>query len=490
MVILVLVDSMVLPYQLAYKSQDHPDALYLAWLWMITCFFTVDICLNFCTGYIAGREDIGFKRWAVVTDRWSIAKRYIKQWFMLDLITTIPWWFIDREFLYQWNEGAMWSFSKYIRLLRVLRMLRLAKMFKILNELEQELASFHVSWLHAAAVLRAVLIILFVCHWNACLWWIVGLPKTFLDDFLPNDVQLSFEASPHWTTLSRSDAPGGATWRWIDKEGPDAYIFCFYWTLGVMRTMPPEVMPVNRVERLYVMVFMFLAFSIFAITIAQVTQMFFKTFERNRNFYEELAAVRTRLRSFDAPAHLHEDVVSFLEHLFEQRRIMAKESAMLELLPAHLKKQLKSAQVEKKLKKLDMLHAMPEKVLHLIHEIVEMRTMAQGTFLSVKGRIATGVWILASGHLHEVPSNSESNHDVIVVDEDCLKREEPSESPLTVVAVICSEVLWIEKAAFFELARGEPCLDIFLSTRSSGHTEVEPVGGIETVRSFMRHSIA
>lgn len=29
----------------------------------------------------------------------------------------------------------------------------------------------------------------------------------------------------------------------------DAYIFCFYWTLGVMRTMPAEVTPVNLAER-------------------------------------------------------------------------------------------------------------------------------------------------------------------------------------------------------------------------------------------------
>jgi len=29
----------------------------------------------------------------------------------------------------------------------------------------------------------------------------------------------------------------------------EAYIFCFYWTLGVMRTMPAEVTPVNLAER-------------------------------------------------------------------------------------------------------------------------------------------------------------------------------------------------------------------------------------------------
>ena len=41
-------------------------------------------------------------------------------------------------------------------------------------------------------------------------------------------------------------------------------VFCFYWTLGVMRTMPAEVTPVNLPERLFVLIFMFFALSAFA----------------------------------------------------------------------------------------------------------------------------------------------------------------------------------------------------------------------------------
>ena len=44
----------------------------------------------------------------------------------------------------------------------------------------------------------------------------------------------------------------------------DPQVFCFYWTLGVMRTMPAEVTPVNLPERLFVLVFMFFALSAFA----------------------------------------------------------------------------------------------------------------------------------------------------------------------------------------------------------------------------------
>ena len=62
----------------------------------------------------------------------------------------------------------------------------------------------------------------------------------------------------HWTTLARSisviDQETGDVvvrhFRWLDRPDSESYMFCFYWTLGVMRTMPTEVYPVNFAERM------------------------------------------------------------------------------------------------------------------------------------------------------------------------------------------------------------------------------------------------
>ena len=66
-------------------------------------------------------------------------------------------------------------------------------------------------------------------------------------------------------------------YRWLDKglaSGADSYIFCFYWTLGVLGIMPMEVYPITKAERVYTLVFMFFVFSTFSIRIAKITQMF------------------------------------------------------------------------------------------------------------------------------------------------------------------------------------------------------------------------
>jgi len=217
-------------------------------------------------------------------------------------------------------------------------------------------------------------------------------------------------------------------------------------------------MGVNIQERLYVMVFMFLAFSLFAITVAQITQMFFKISERRRGFNEELLAVRSHLRDLSAPTELREDIISFLRHLFDQRHMYSKEKAMLNMLPNHLKDELKYMQVEQQLQKLNLLHHLPDKWLRVISDIAEMRSIARGTVLSNRDAIAEGAWILVAGNLQRFPASCET--DVKVVDGDCLRDAAPVKSPFTTVSIICSEVLWIDKLVFFALIKEEPLLSV------------------------------
>ena len=61
-----------------------------------------------------------------------------------------------------------------------------------------------------------------------------------------------------------------------------------------MRTMPSEVFPVNLVERIYLLLFMFVAFSVFAICISKITAMFNKL-EAKQVAYQ--VRIRARVRT-------------------------------------------------------------------------------------------------------------------------------------------------------------------------------------------------
>lgn len=126
-------------------------------------------------------------------------------------------------------------------------------------------------------LVRILLIVIAICHWSACIFWMVGNPESLITDLMPEAVyeawaerkraqrcskmlkrivSKEFLHVPHWTTISRpckvsqktffrvdvrTLGPSQGTWRWIDRPTSESYIFCFYWTLGVMRSQPQAV---------------------------------------------------------------------------------------------------------------------------------------------------------------------------------------------------------------------------------------------------------
>lgn len=103
----------------------------------------------------------------VVVDNWLIAKRYIRGFFILDIISIIPY--------------DMLSQSRYdpigkLALLRAFRIFRLMKLFqrlrasRILNRIRNRLGLTNAS----EALIRFLLAFLFTVHWSACIWYIAA----------------------------------------------------------------------------------------------------------------------------------------------------------------------------------------------------------------------------------------------------------------------------------------------------------------------------
>jgi len=375
-----------------------------------------------------------------------------------------------------------------IGLMRLIRLLRLAKLIDAWERVEESLGS--VTQLHVAALLRMLVTTFFFCHFNACIWWIVGQHKHPLAAFMSKEANEQYEGLPHWTTMERSDGPGSPSWEWAEQPVFTAYALCFYWTLGVMRTMPSEVLPANILERVYVMVLMFVALSLFAISIAQVTQTFTKFTERQRTFKEELLALRLYMNTIGAPDALQEDVVSYSKHLFHRRLVNAKESGLMSRLPASLLGDLHSTRVESYIKRLSTFEGWPPRALRLVSTISEVKHIVRGTVLSQRNKEAIGVWVLMSGHLEvfrptrapcpdststvqvfrwsrwsqssfqSIPDSPRSFRDgpLEIVDEICLTSEDTMQSMNTVIASCCCEVLFIPKDGFFELLAEKPRL--------------------------------
>lgn len=256
-----------------------------------------------------------------------------------------------------------------------------------------------------------------------------------------------------------------------------------------MRTMPAEVTPENLPERTYVLLFMFLAFSLFAITVAQITQTSAKFFEKARAFKEDMLAVRTYLKTIDAPESLKDDIVLYLRHLFDRRKIMAKESSMTAHLPENLKTKLRSIQVAGHLRNHNLFQHISDKSMVALCGTGKVNNLVRGSLLSRRGALAEQLSVVVDGVAQlmsvramvrssgegavEVEDFSGDAKTVEVIDEECLERPDPVRSRHTAVAVTCCEVVQFEKKVFFEFLRKNPELGI-ISPKDTFRATSEP----------------
>ena len=117
---------------------------------------------------------------------------------------------------------------KFIRIIRLMKMLRAKKLKDIWEQVEKRIGS--VAIVQGMMLIRVLLVVVGICHWNACLFWIVGARESIVTDFMPTPgAKLStvvvfmprcylrrmtsvscrrtlkdqFDRMPHWTTISR-----------------------------------------------------------------------------------------------------------------------------------------------------------------------------------------------------------------------------------------------------------------------------------------------
>lgn len=450
---LVILDSIILPFQLSFKHGLPDDTFDELWFWFTTIIFFTDVFFSFNT---AVENPLEPGSW--IQSRPRIACMYLRGWFSIDFFSTIPYGRLASAFGSGNSTGAvrLLKMLKFLRIMRLMRMLRMSKLRAVWERIEVRIGSIAI--IQSIMLMKVLLFVVAMCHWSACLFWVIGRPESLMTDLLPPDSAESFKELNHWTTLPRRDGADQGEWTFEQKPMEEQYIFCFYWTLGVMRTMPAEVTPVNFPERIFVLLFMFFALSAFAVSVASLTQAYFKIFERGRTFNDEYFYVRMYLNRFGAQKPLEARVKQFLAHLFERRRIMAKETNLMDKLPEVLKHDVQNMLVFHHVQKLQLVSDLGKGAIQEICAASRIGDHMPGVLLCTKGEVAESMWLLCSGRLQVLDEleqrwlSSTGKERVTVVDYETLGTPEPYRSTLTVSTATVCELLEISKAIFLKFA--------------------------------------
>lgn len=129
--------AFTVPYRVGFR-----EPAYGVWYiveFFVDVYFWIDLSLNFFTAYWEPGEDDDYH---YVTDLAKIRKNYLRTWFVIDVLATLPVEYIARDL--QGTAACSWSFETYpcpsstseelspglkrvLSVLRLLRMLRVAR---------------------------------------------------------------------------------------------------------------------------------------------------------------------------------------------------------------------------------------------------------------------------------------------------------------------------------------------------------------------------
>ncbi|KAF8567963.1 hypothetical protein P879_05101 [Paragonimus westermani] len=169
MLLLLIANLIILPVAISFFNEEL-SIQWIAFNCISDTVFLVDIAVNFRTGVIKNN----FADEIILNPR-EIARHYVKTWFFLDLLSSVPLDYIylifhEREMHLQLLQaGRALRFLRFAKLLSLIRLLRLSRLVRYVSQWEEflNLANKFIG------IFNLVLILLLLGHWNACLQFLI-----------------------------------------------------------------------------------------------------------------------------------------------------------------------------------------------------------------------------------------------------------------------------------------------------------------------------
>ncbi|VDP65619.1 unnamed protein product [Echinostoma caproni] len=171
MLLLLIANLIILPVAISFFNEEL-SIQWIAFNCISDTVFLVDIAVNFRTGIIKNN----FADEIMLNPK-EIARQYIRTWFFLDLLSSLPLDYIylilhDNEKFTQFvHAGRALRFLRFVKLLSLIRLLRLSRLVRYVSQWEEflNLANKFIG------IFNLVLLLLLLGHWNACLQFLIPM---------------------------------------------------------------------------------------------------------------------------------------------------------------------------------------------------------------------------------------------------------------------------------------------------------------------------
>ncbi|KAA0711170.1 Potassium voltage-gated channel subfamily H member 1 [Triplophysa tibetana] len=288
--ILTFYTAIMVPYNVSFKTKQN-NVTWLVVDSIVDVIFLVDIVLNFHTTFVGPAGE-------VISDPKLIRMNYLKTWFVIDLLSCLPYDVINA--FENVDEGISSLFSS----LKVVRLLRLGRVARKLD---------HYIEYGAAVLVLLVCVFGLAAHWLACIWYSIGDYEVIDEDH--NTVRTDswlYMLGESMGMPYRFNSSG--TGRWEGGPTKDSvYITSLYFTMTSLTSIGfGNIAPTTDGEKIFAVAMMMIGSLLYATIFGNVTTIFQQMYANTNRYHEMINSVRDFLKLYQVPKGLSERVMDYI----------------------------------------------------------------------------------------------------------------------------------------------------------------------------------
>ncbi|XP_065836457.1 potassium/sodium hyperpolarization-activated cyclic nucleotide-gated channel 3-like isoform X2 [Oscarella lobularis] len=294
--IILALNLILLPLVIAFFSDQKLSTHWIVLNSLTDIVFLLDVVVNFRTGFLTD----GHSHEIVNLDSKAIAIRYLKTWFVLDAVASLPIDNIVNIFLD--DESYSDNVSHLLRASKALKVLRLAKLLSLLRLLRlSRLMRFFDQWEEIFNITKAVFrilkligMMLLLAHWSGCLQYMVPYLQGFPED--------------SWVAINHlQNAPVGTAYTWSLFKSL-SHMLC----IGYGR-FPP----MNVSDAWLTIISMMIGASFYALFIGHISSHVLTANSPSRLYQQKLSQVEEYMRCRKLPMHTRNRILNYFSHKYQ-----------------------------------------------------------------------------------------------------------------------------------------------------------------------------
>ena len=365
LMIILIYTALAVPYRLSFTSDNDSDWLIVDTI-IDVCFF-IDILVTFNSSYYD-------KEMKLVINRKTIVMNYLKTWFLIDVVSSIPFQlFLDKN----QQVNKLVRLSRVPRITKILRLFKMLKFVKSFNSIEfihrfVEFLNISESIVRLFKFLASIIL---VVHINACFWHLIA--------------RLEEDSKDNWTYR----------YNLIEANPEELYLTSVYFVMQTIVTIGfGDVVPKTLLERSYTLFLLLIGVGFYSYTIGNLSSIF-QTLEHDSSSLNHKLHV---LKEFSKDQNIDKKIVDKIKRYLEINGSASEKydkNALIKELPGSLKKLVQIHTHKKIVERIYFFQDKDEQFISRFVGKLVTTNYSNGKTIFYKGDYADEVYFISKGRI-------------------------------------------------------------------------------------------